>query len=176
MDKPFRFILLCAVLVGVQPSTAQAVQKMLPSPPQALLGLGLVLGDPEGWGIIGKLWLTHDIALQPALKLGFAGSYATLRDGTTSYYAGNYAVQCDILWHNYSWIPTDDDSWPVYFGGGWVYDSWGPGYGVRGIIGLSYIFYDVPGDLFIQLVPTDWLEGLGPAFQVDLEVGCRLYL
>jgi hypothetical protein len=152
---------LVLILVGLTASSARATQSQGPPLPQSLLGLGLVVGDPEGWGISGKIWLDHDTALQPALKLGWMG---------------NLAFECDLLWHNYNVIPSDLDSWPVYIGLGGVVDSSGPSEGIRGILGLDYIFRNLPGDFYVQLVPTYWLSGMATMVQLYGEVGFRFYL
>jgi hypothetical protein len=156
--QPGWFLLGASIFIGSQ---AQAVQRVPPSSPQELLGLGLVVGDPEGWGITGKIWLDHEVAIQPAVKFG---------------YSEEVALQCDLLWHNYQWIPAADDSWPVYIGAGAQADSYGSAAGVRGVLGVSYIFKDLPGDFYVQLVPAYWFQGPGPAFQIYGEMGSRLYL
>lgn len=142
-------------------SSAAATPRQGPLPPQELFGLGIVAGDPEGWGITGKLWLDHNVALQPVLKLGWNG---------------NAALQCDLLWHNYKMIPSDLDSWPLYIGLGAVVDSLGPAWGLRAVGGIDYLLRDISGDVYAQLVPTYWLRAPVPAAELYGEVGFRFYL
>jgi hypothetical protein len=160
-SRMWKYGLLALVLVWSPASPVLATQKQGPLEPQSLLGLGIVAGDPEGWGITAKIWLDHEMALQPVLKLGWNG---------------NLALQFDFLWHNYNVIPSDLDSWPVYIGLGGVVDSSGPSEGIRGILGLDYIFRNLPGDFYVQLVPTYWLSGMATMVQLYGEVGFRFYL
>jgi hypothetical protein len=159
--RTWKWSVLVWVLVGGMASSAAATQRQGPLPLQELFGLGIVAGDPEGWGITGKLWLDHEVALQPALKLGWNGTGA---------------VQCDILWHNYKMIPSDLDCWPLYIGLGAVVDSLGPAWGLRTVGGLDYLLRDISGDVYAQLVPTCWFSGAGAAVELYGEVGFRFYL
>lgn len=127
---------------------------------QSTFSLGAVAGDPEAWGLSAKLWLSHDQAVQSALKLGWRGGLA---------------VECDYLWHNDQWIRSQGDAWPVYWGLGAVVDSAGPAEGLRFLFGVDYIFRDLPGDVFAQLVPTYWIAGAVTPIQLYGEVGFRFY-
>ncbi|HET9870040.1 MAG TPA: hypothetical protein VFR02_06040, partial [bacterium] len=108
-----------------------------------------------------KFWLDRDTALQPACKFGWGG---------------NGALECDLLWHNYRWIPSQGDEWPVYAGFGAALDTAGPWVGGRGVVGVAYLLEDLPGDFFVQLVPTYWFGGAPAAFQLYGETGLRLFL
>jgi hypothetical protein len=152
----FFTFLLAAFLVS--PVWATQEQWLAPRPDR--FGLGLIGGDPEGWGITGEFWLDHWVAIQPALKLGWNG---------------NLALECDTLWHNYHWIPAHRDTWPFFYGFGAAADNIGPAFGIRGILGVEYILEDLPGDFFIQLVPTCWWNSPGPRWRIYGEAGLRLY-
>ncbi|HVM33311.1 MAG TPA: hypothetical protein VMU88_09280 [bacterium] len=138
-----------------------ATEKEWPKSFQDHWDLGIVLGDPEGWGITSQFWLDQDCSLQPAVKFGWSG---------------NPALQCDLLWHNDRWIPARHGTWPVYGGLGAVADAAGPAYGFRAVLGVSNRLEDLPGDFFVQLVPTYWVTGPGAAWQLYGELGLRLSL
>ncbi|MGH7739398.1 MAG: hypothetical protein ACREL1_04555 [bacterium] len=127
---------------------------------QSAFSLGAVVGDPEAWGLSAKLWLSRDQAVQSALKWGWRGGLA---------------VECDYLWHNDQWIESQNDAWPVYGGLGVVVDSMGPAEGLRVLLGVDYILWDLPGDVFAQLVPTYWVAGAVTPIQLYGEVGFRFY-
>src|ERR1700677_3660035 len=65
-------------------------------------GLGLELGDPGAWGASGKIWVNHDMAFQPAIKLG----------------EGNTLLQLDYLFHDYSIAHPQHGLMPLYLGFG----------------------------------------------------------
>ncbi len=133
-----------------------------PIPGGGNFGLGLELGDPGAWGASGKIWVDKNNAFQPALKLG---------DGTT-------ILQLDYLWHTYDIIHPKNGLLPVYFGiGGDLSLENVVTVGVRGVVGISYMFdkKNVPVDIFVQLAPTLWFYSGATQFDVYGELGSRYY-
>ena len=127
------------------------------------VGLGLELGDPGAWGVVGKIWVDKQNAFQPAIKLG---------DGTT-------LLQLDYLWHDYDVIHPNQGLMPLYFGVGGDLDPQGSvAVGARGVVGVSYMFNkkEVPVDIYVQLVPEIWFyTGGGSSFYLNGDLGSRYY-
>jgi hypothetical protein len=127
-------------------------------------GLGLVAGEPSG--LSWKYWQ------------GSANAF----DGTVAWSffdAGYFRANAGYLWHNYRAIEVEQGRMPLYCGigatlwGGHFRDHHGANIGIRGVVGLEYIFQDAPFDIFLELAPTMdivpatglWLQGgLGSRF------------
>ena len=127
-------------------------------------GLGLVAGEPSG--LSWKYWQGTANAFDGNIAWSF-------------FDAGYFRANADYLWHNYGAIEVEQGRMPLYYGigatlwGGHFHDHHGANIGVRGVIGLEYIFKDAPFDIFIELAPTMdivpatglWLQGgLGARF------------
>ncbi len=101
-------------------------------------GLGLEFGDYPG--ITGKLWLSDVNAL--GMGVGF-GPYTRM--------------QLDYLWHDFSIFKVNEGRLPLYYGFGGILNTGTANYqdfGVRGTIGLCYIFKDNNFDIFFEMSPT----------------------
>jgi hypothetical protein len=101
-------------------------------------GLGLELGDYSG--LTGKLWLSNVNALSAGL--GF-GTFTR--------------VYLDVLWHDFSVFKVNEGRLPLFYGFGGILNTNrvpSSNFGVRGTIGLTYIFKDNNVDIFFQLSPT----------------------
>ncbi len=128
-------------------------------------GLGLELGDPGTWGVVGKVWVDRRNAFQGAVKLGDSMSI----------------LQLDYLWHDFDLITLKEDSgeMPFYIGVGGDLDLDTPvAIAARMPVGLTYIFNkkNVPVDIYLQLVPTLWFgSGGSTAFRVYPELGAHYY-
>ncbi len=133
-----KIVLLC--LLGVLPCALSAQERDM--------GAGLVIGDPVG--ISGKMWLSRRNAV----------------DGAFSVVSGNKLyLHGDYLWHDYAAFPEPEEGkLPLYYGVGARIISDGQ-FGVRGVIGIEYIFDGYPFDLFLELAPVlDIAEDAGLRF------------
>ncbi len=148
---------LLAALACLAPQKAHADSKGL--------GLGLMLGEPTG--ISGKLWLDPVHAVDFAL-------------GSFGYYVGSpyngVNVHADYLWHYYGIFGGRGSEayrrLPLYVGAGGVFSS--PGLaGVRGVMGITYIF-DAPFDVFLEVAPT-LVIAPGVGMGTDEGLGGRFY-
>ena len=126
-------------------------------------GLGLVIGEPSG--LSWKYWQGSTNALDGALAMSSFNDY--------------FAAHINYLWHNYRVIKVEQGKMPLYYGvGGALWSGTfhthdGANLGVRGVIGLEYVFEGAPFDIFLELAPTMyvvpetglWLHaGLGGRF------------
>ena len=123
-------------------------------------GFGIILGEPTG--ISAKHWIDRNTAVDGAI----AWSYV---DG------GAFHIHGDYLLHNFSLISVEKGKLPFYYGiGARIKTLDDVTLGVRVPLGLSYIFSDVPVDLFVELAP---LLDLIPKtnFRINAAVGGRFY-
>lgn len=110
--------------------------------PDHRFGAGLILGEPIGVSL--KYWLNDQIALDGAAAWSF-------------WHENNFEFHADALFHKFDWIPVSRGKLPVYFGGGFrvkLQDNNDDRFGVRGPVGLSYIFDDIPLDIFVEVGPV----------------------
>jgi hypothetical protein len=152
---------LAAVLLMLMPSSVKAGDSS-PILGGGNFGLGLELGDPGAWGASGKIWVNHDMAFQPAIKLG----------------EGNTLLQLDYLFHDYGIAHPQHGLMPLYLGFGGDLSLQGTvTIGARGVAGISYMFdqANVPVDIFIQIAPTLWFYTSGTQFDVYGELGAHYY-
>jgi hypothetical protein len=111
------------------------------------LGLGLVAGEPSG--LSWKYWQGSTHALDGALAISSFNDY--------------FAAHVNYLWHNYKAIKVEQGKMPLYYGvGGALWSGTfhthdGANLGVRGVVGLEYVFDRAPFDLFLELAPTMYL-------------------
>lgn len=110
-------------------------------------GLGLVAGEPSG--LSWKYWQGSTNALDGALAMSSFEDY--------------FAANVNYLWHNYRAIKVEQGKLPLYYGvggslwSGTFHTHRGANFGVRGVIGLEYIFDQAPFDIFLELSPTMYL-------------------
>ncbi|MEK6647488.1 MAG: hypothetical protein AABY84_12530 [Candidatus Firestonebacteria bacterium] len=101
-------------------------------------GLGLELGDYSG--VTAKIWTTDINAL--SMGIGF-GPFTR--------------VHLDYLWHNFNVIKVDEGRLPLYYGFGGIINTANnvsTNFGIRGTIGMCYIFKNNNFDIFFELSPT----------------------
>ena len=114
------------------------------------LGVGVIIGEPTGMSL--KYWLNETMAVDGAF------GWST-EDDSVFYMHG------DLLWHNFDLIPVSRGRLPVYFGVGGLVRFRDNGndnqVGIRVPIGLSYMFDDLPLDIFAEI---------GPAIDVEPDV------
>jgi hypothetical protein len=122
--------LFFALILLLSPCLSQAA-----SPDR--FGLGIVIGYPLG--ITGKYWLGTRNAVDGALAVF----------GENDLY-----LHMDYLWHDYRAFPKPEEGkLPLYYGVGGSLASH-HGLGVRGVIGINYLFQGYPFDLFMELGPV----------------------
>lgn len=120
------------------------------------IGLGLMVGEPSGLNV--KYWLNNTLALDAAA----GGSF---RDDA------NFYVHGDLLVHKFDLIPVPQGQMPVYIGGG-VFarfrDKRDNQVGIRVPVGVSYMFEQVPVDIFMEVAPG---MDLAPSARADFTGG-----
>ncbi|OGS27558.1 MAG: hypothetical protein A2297_00060 [Elusimicrobia bacterium RIFOXYB2_FULL_48_7] len=151
-----RSIALILVLSAIaQGAVAQSAQ----SAGSGKFGLGLMVGSPVG--ICFKYWLNEINALTGGISLG-----------------SGPVIQLNYLWHNFSAITPDEGRLPVHYGfGAQIYtgsERNNSTLGLRGVIGLTYIFDRAPVDMFLELAPL--LEmGDHSELRLTASAGARFY-
>ena len=123
-------------------------------------GMGVILGEPTG--ISAKYWMTPWTAFDGALGWTF---------GKTNW----VQLHGDYLIHNYDIINVGKGKLPVYYGLGarLVFSSVNR-VGIRGVVGLDYLFANDPLDIFLEIVP---ILDLAPDIEFDFNagIGIRYY-
>ena len=105
-------------------------------------GAGLILGEPIGASL--KYWLNDKIALDGAVAWSF-------------WHEDNFEFHADALFHEFDWIPVSQGKLAVYYGGGFrikLQDNDDDRFGIRGPVGISYLFEHVPVDIFVEVGPV----------------------
>jgi hypothetical protein len=125
-------------------------------------GAGLIIGDP--FGFVGKLWMGNEVAIDPALAFSSTAKFH---------------IQADYVWHDFKLIEMKNtqDSMAVYYGpGALIRVALDNSFviGIRGVIGLTYIFKASPFDTFIEIAPSLFLT---PNIQMTVlgGLGARFY-
>ncbi|MEW6305517.1 MAG: hypothetical protein AB1705_18730, partial [Verrucomicrobiota bacterium] len=104
-------------------------------------GVGTILGEPTGLSL--KYWLTAKSAVDGGVAWSF-------KDNDSFHLHGDY------LWHNFDLLPVNKGRLPFYFGvGGRVLfeEDRDTRFGVRGPVGLAYMFANAPVDIFVEVAP-----------------------
>ncbi len=103
------------------------------------VGVGIIVGEPTGVSI--KSWQSPT----RALDIGIAWSFADEDD---------FHVHADYLWHNFSVFAPKKGQMPFYYGvGGRVKFTSKTRVGIRGVLGIAYIFPNEPFDIFLEVAP-----------------------
>ena len=123
-------------------------------------GAGIMLGEPTGISL--KNWMSTS----NAWDVGIAWSSGK---------HGSFHLHSDYLWHSFNLIKVDKGVLPLYYGVGirllFADDSH---FGIRGIVGLDYLFDGIPLDVFLELVPIfDMVPGTG--FDFNGALGVRYF-
>lgn len=134
------------------------------------LGIGVMVGEPTGLSL--KSWINEENAFDVGLAWSL-GRYDAVN------------IHADYLWHNYDvFDDVEEGSFPLYYGVGgrivFADDYPDPGdsnvvIGIRGPVGINYLFEESPIDLFLEVAP---ILNLTPDTNFDLDgaLGIRLYL
>lgn len=131
--------LLTGLLVA-QPGTV-AAQDTRSLPQDKTFGVGLVVGEPTGASL--KYWLSNVSAIDAAAGV-------TLDDDN------DFAAHADYLYHFNDVVVFDHSRFSAYFGGGPQYrvrDHQDDLFSIRAVVGLAYIFDDIPADVFVEVGP-----------------------
>jgi len=98
-----------------------------------------MIGEPTGISL--KNWISQTNAWDAGIAWGFGNE-------------GAFHLHGDYLWHKFNLIHVDKGRLPLYYGVGarllFAHDF---RLGIRGVIGLDYLFSDVPIDIFLEIVP-----------------------
>ena len=120
-------------------------------------GAGIMIGEPTGISL--KNWISKTNAWDAGVAWGFGKN-------------GAFHLHGDYLWHKYDLIDVDKGLLPLYYGVGvrvlFADDSH---LGIRGVVGLDYLFDGIPLDVFLELVPIfDIVPGTGFSFNGGLGI------
>lgn len=122
-------------------------------------GAGIMIGEPTGFTM--KNWLTATTAFDAGLAWSF------VHDASVHLHA-------DYLWHDFHAIESPDRI-PIFYGiGGRVKAGRDARLGVRGVVGVSYLFRNAPLDAFFELAP---IVDITPetSFSLNAALGMRYY-
>jgi hypothetical protein len=120
-------------------------------------GAGIMLGDPTGISL--KNWTSMSNAWDVGIAWGI-GKH------------DSFHIHGDYLWHSFDLIKVDKGILPLYYGVGirllFADDSH---FGIRGVVGLDYLFDGIPLDIFLELAPIfDMVPGTEFSFNGALGV------
>ena len=123
------------------------------------LGFGAAMGQP--FGVTAKYWLSSSVAVD-----GFMGYH----------FNHNFDTHMDYLWHSFSSFYVSSGRLPFYLGvGGRVLLGDDSQLGLRGPIGVSYLFPNDPVELFAELAPVVKITS-GVGLDIDGVLGVRVYI
>ena len=119
------------------------------------VGLGVILGEPTGFSFKG--WLSQTTALDGALAWAFERE-------------GSFHVHADYLIHTFHEFRTEHQI-PLYYGiGGRIkaanHDD--TRVGVRGVVGVDFMFDTAPLDIFVEVAP---IMDLTPSTELSFNGG-----
>jgi hypothetical protein len=124
------------------------------------VGLGIIIGEPTGISL--KNWLSRSTAFDAAVAWSFEGD-------------DNLHLHLDYLFHNFSVFNPRNGQLPLYYGiGGRLKFNHKTRFGVRGVIGIDYLFSNAPFDIFLEVVP---ILDLAPStdFSFNAALGFRYF-
>jgi hypothetical protein len=105
-------------------------------------GVGLMLGEPTGASL--KYWLNDTLAIDGGMGWSF-------------HHEDNLHLHADVLWHKFDLFHVEGGQLPLYFGVGprlKLRDNREDRFGIRGPVGVSYMFDDLPVDIFLEVAPV----------------------
>jgi hypothetical protein len=150
MKSLHRFTLGLLLSASLAIGSARATD--LGSSPDSGFGAGVMIGEPTGISL--KYWLSENSAVDGVVGWSFD-------------HDPDFHVHADYLYHLFDLIPVEVNRLPLYFGGGVRYklrDGKDDLFGFRGVVGVSYLFDDLPIDIFVEA---------GPILDVAPEVKAR---
>lgn len=158
MKKSVSVIALVSVFgfcAFAQDTTTNAIQTQMPPLPlndlAHSLSAGVMVGEPTGPTV--KYFVTDTIAVDAAA-------------GWSPYRHSDAEMHADILLHDFDLLPVDQGKLPVYLGAGALirfrHDADDQA-GIRLPIGISYMFQNIPVDVFAEVGPaiifTPYVQG-----------------
>jgi hypothetical protein len=156
---PMKSIAISALLLAglvVVPSIVAAEEEAQNPFEDKVLGLGFMVGEPTGANL--KYWLSEVSALDAAVGVSLDED-------------ANFACHADYLYHFHDVIPLEEDRVSIYLGGGPRFkarDNRDDFFGVRTIVGVAYVFREVPMDLFLEAGPV---FDVSPDFELRFTAG-----
>jgi len=123
-------------------------------------GVGAILGEPLGASF--KTWLSETTAIDAGI-------------GYASYDDGGLQLHSDYLWHKFDLFNAGSGRLPLYFGlGARVKFADDTHVGLRGPVGVSYMFDTTPIDIFGEVAP---ILDFTPNWRVEwnVAVGARYW-
>jgi hypothetical protein len=127
-----RIVCVFLVVLVLLPASAMAQREGF--------GIGVIVGEPTGFSV--KQWLSAKTAVDAAIAWSFARE-------------SSFHLHADYLVHAFDEFNTTEGV-PIYYGiGGRLKSSKGGDarLGVRGVIGIGYLFREAPIDLFFEMAP-----------------------
>jgi hypothetical protein len=101
---------------------------------------GLMVGEPTGASV--KAWLSDSTAIDGGIGAAVA-------------HGGDLHLHADYLWHRFDLFDAPGARLPLYFGvGGRVRFDDDTRAGVRGPVGVAYMFDDIPVEVFGEVAPV----------------------
>lgn len=128
---------------------------------------GLIFGNPTGFS--AKYWINTDKAIDFAVSLPSQTNEFSSSENT------NYIVHSTYLTHQRNLLRLETGELIYYNGvGGTVTLQDNPIIGIRGVMGLDYVFPKIPVNVFIEFAPVFHIY---PASIVDsgLAIGTRYH-
>jgi len=121
-------------------------------------GLGIIIGEPTG--ISFKVWNSRKTAFDAGIAWSFGKN-------------GRLHLHGDYLVHNYN--AFSNRQLPLYAGAG-ARAKFGDDtrLGVRGVIGINYLFRELPLDAFVEIVPVFDLVP-ETSFGLNAGIGMRFF-
>jgi hypothetical protein len=157
---------------------------------KAEFGVGIILGEPTGISI--KQWMNETVDIEGTVQ--HIGSLARSWWSTKSLWLprknawdaaiawslfnkGHLHLHGDYLWHDYTIFPPELGIMPLYYGIGGRF-RFGSGervrIGIRGVLGINYLFEQLPVDAFLEFVPVfDLLPKT--ELEISAAIGVRYY-
>jgi hypothetical protein len=123
-------------------------------------GLGIIVGEPTG--VSFKYWTSSTTAFDAALAWSFVDE-------------GAFHIHGDYIFHNFNLIRISGGKLPFYYGiGARIKTANKTRFGVRVPLGLAYIFFNAPVDIFFEVVP---ILDLAPKtdFKINAAIGARFF-
>lgn len=132
------------------------------------IGAGIILGEPTG--LNAKMWISDKAAVDAALAWSFYR-----RDGDRTDSDGALYIHVNFLYHFFDIINISKGNLVFYTGAGGKMALANDFYlGIRIPLGLTYMFENIPLDIFFELSPSLVLVP-GSDFDIGGGLGARFW-
>ena len=101
-----------------------------------------MIGEPTGATL--KYWLNEKMAIDGGIGCSFESD-------------NSLHIHSDVLWHKFDLFSVGEGQLPLYFGVGArvkFREDKSDRFGIRAPVGVSYIFEDIPVDVFVEVAPV----------------------